>query len=87
MVTRRQLLGAARIDLASAIVHALPGRRQGLRSQLARLPGVEIHAETPEGKFVVTVEGTLGSSAGDVLLALHRLDDVLAVALVSRYEA
>ena len=86
MLTRRQLLGAKPVQIASAIVHALPGRIGRLRTQLAGLPGVEIHAETPDGRFIVTVEDSAGSSAGDTLLALHRIEDVLAAALVSHYE-
>jgi nitrate reductase NapD len=84
--TRRQFLGG-RDEIASAIVSALPGRRVALRERMLALPGVEIHAEAPDGRFIVTVESTGRSSAGDTLLALHGLQDVLAVALVSHYEA
>lgn len=87
MLTRRQVLGARPAAIASAIVHALPGRMPSLRARLERLPGVEIHAETPDGRFVVTVEDTEHANAGDTLLALHRIDDVLSAALVSHYEA
>jgi nitrate reductase NapD len=57
-----------------------------LRAQLKGLPGVEIHAETPDGRFIITVEDTAEANAGETLLALHRIDDVLAAALVSHYE-
>ena len=86
MLTRRQVLGARPVNIASAIVHALPGRMASLRAQLGRLPGLEIHAETPDGRFVVTVEDTPQANAGETLLALHRIEDVLAAALVSHYE-
>ena len=86
MTSRRQFLGGEAAEVASAIVSALPGRRAELRRQMLGLPGVEIHAETPDGRFVVTVESTGQASAGDTLLALHRLDAVLAAALVSHYE-
>lgn len=87
MVTRRRLLGGEPVEIASAVVSALPGRGAELRAQMLALPGVEIHAETPDGRFIVTVESTGRSSAGDTLLALHRLEAVLAAALVSHYEA
>lgn len=86
MLTRRQVVGARRAELASAIVHALPGRAAILRGKLAAMPGVEIHAETLDGRFVVTVEDSAHASAGDTLLALHRIEEVLAAALVSHYE-
>jgi nitrate reductase NapD len=73
------------MDIASAVVHAMPGRREELRSRLQALPGVEIHAETPDGRFVVTVEDTPGATAADGVMALHRLDGVLAAAMVYQY--
>ena len=86
MTTRRQFLGGERGEIASAIVYALPGRRPALRAALARLPGVEIHAETEDGRFIVTVEGTAGATTGDNLLALHNLEGVSAAALIAHYE-
>jgi nitrate reductase NapD len=81
---RRQVLGGE-TEIVSAVVSALPGQRERLRAAMLGLPGVEIHGETRDGRFVVTIESTGGASAGDTLLALHRLEDVLAAALVSHY--
>jgi nitrate reductase NapD len=86
MFTRREIIGGARSQIASAIVSSLPGRKETLRARLTALAGLEIHAETPDGRFIVTVEDTAEASAGDTLLALHRIDEVLAAALVSHYE-
>ena len=76
---------AASMDIASAILHAIPGRREEVRTQLGRMPGVEIHAETADGRFIVTVEDVAGVSAADTVVQLHRLDGVLSAALVSQY--
>ena len=84
---RRQSLGGDAVESVSAIVSALPGQRARLRAAMLGLPGVEIHGETRDGRFIVTIESTGKASAGDTLLALHRLEDVLAAALVSHYEA
>jgi nitrate reductase NapD len=73
------------MDIASAVVHTLPGRRDEVRARLEALPGVQIHAETPDGRFVVTVEDTPGTTAADGVMALHRLDGVLAAAMVYQY--
>lgn len=73
------------MDIASAVVHAAPGRRAEVRTQLERLAGLEIHAETPEGRFVVTVEDTDGAAAADTIMQLHRLDGVLNAAMVYQY--
>jgi len=79
------LLGGAR-EIASAVVYAIPGRRDQLRKALGEMPGVEVHAETPDGRFVVTVEGSAHATAGDNLLAIHNLEGVSAAALVAHYE-
>ena len=85
MATRREFLGGVPGEVASAVVYAFPGRQATLRDALARMPGVEIHAEA-DGRFVVTVESTAHATAGDGLLALHNLEGVSAVGLVSHYE-
>jgi nitrate reductase NapD len=87
MLTRRQFLGGPPVEVASAIVHAIPGRATELRAGLAAFPGVEIHLQTPDGRFIVTVETTVEASVGDTLLALHRAEGVMAVALVANYDA
>jgi periplasmic nitrate reductase NapD len=73
------------MDIASAVVHAAPGRRDEVRAGLERLCGIEIHAETPDGRFVVTAEDTPEGSAGDAIMQLHRLDGVLSAAMVYQY--
>jgi nitrate reductase NapD len=73
------------MDIASAVVHAAPGRRDEVRAGLERLRGIEIHAETPDGRFVVTAEDTPEGSAGDAIMQLHRLDGVLSAAMVYQY--
>jgi periplasmic nitrate reductase NapD len=73
------------MNITSAIVHAAPQRAEEVRVRLAALPGVEIHAATPEGRFIVTVEDTLHVTAADTVIALHRLEGVLAAAMVYQY--
>ena len=73
------------MDVASALVYAVPGRSTEVRAQLERMPGLEIHAETRDGRFVVTAEDVDGVSAGDTMIALHRLDGVLAATMVCQY--
>jgi len=73
------------MDISSAVVHALPCSQDEVRAQLEALPGVEIHAETPDGRFIVTVEDTPGGSAADTVMRLHSLRGVLAATMVYQY--
>jgi len=73
------------MDIASAVVHAVPGRAGEVRAQLERLRGVEIHAETADGRFIVTAEDTAAGSAADAVVQFHRLDGVLSAAMIYQY--
>jgi len=55
-------------DIASAVIHPIPGRRDELRAQLLRLDGVEIHGETADGRFVVTIEDGGRARASDTVV-------------------
>jgi nitrate reductase NapD len=57
--------------------------RQAL--MLSGMAGVEIHAFSPEGKVVVTLEDEDTNSAADSYVALHNLPGVLSVAMVYQY--
>jgi nitrate reductase NapD len=73
------------MDIASVVLHAIPGRRDEVRRALQGFQGVEIHAETEDGRFIVTVEDVPDTSTADTVVALHRLDGVLAAAMVYQY--
>ena len=74
-------------DIASAVVHAIPGQRDAVHAQLQNLPGVEIHAETADGRFIVTVEDTGTARASDTVIQLHRLEGVIAAAMIYQHSA
>lgn len=74
------------MNITSAIVYSLPNAHEALRQCLRSLPGVEIHAETPDGRFVVTIEDSEdAASVPDTVTALQRLEGVLSVAMVYQY--
>jgi len=73
------------MNISSAVIHALPDRIDAVRSHIAALPGVEIHAESADGRFVITVEDTRVTAAADVVVGLHRLDGVLSAAMVYQF--
>ena len=45
------------MNISSAILHVVPARLDEACTVLAGMPGVEIHARSPEGKVVVTLDG------------------------------
>ncbi len=73
------------MNISSAILHIAPGRIDEARSALLAMSGLEIHAETPEGKMVVVLEDDDLESAANKYVALHAAPGVASVAMVYQY--
>ena len=73
------------MNISSAIVHVAPGRLAEARASMLAMNGVEIHAESPEGKMVVVLEDDDLESAANKYVALHGVPGVASVAMVYQY--
>lgn len=73
------------MNISSAIVYALPQRADSVRASLQALPGLQIHHEGDDGRFIVTIEDGYGVPVADTVMQLHRLDGVLSAAMVYQY--
>ncbi len=73
------------MNISSAILHIAPLQLTAARTAIEQLPGVEIHAESPEGKMVVVIEDSDTNSAADTYVALHGIPGVASVAMVYQY--
>lgn len=72
----------AELHITSLIVHSTPKRVAGVSELIAALPGARVHAVSPAGKLVVTLEaGTAGEILSQVNV-IQRTDGVLSAALV-----
>ncbi|MEW5963453.1 MAG: chaperone NapD [Pseudomonadota bacterium] len=70
------------MNICGVLVHAIPARVPEVVASLSRLEGVEVHETADGGRVVVTVEDTDHALAIDTLAAIHRLDGIVAAALV-----
>ncbi len=70
------------MNICGVLVHANPVKLQDLECALSALDGVELHGTADGGRIVVTVEDTDTTLAIDTLSEIHRLDGVIAAALV-----
>ena len=70
------------MNISSALVSPVPGCGWVLRLALEELPGVEVHAVSPEGKLVITLEGGDDQASADAFETVQRLDGVLCAALI-----
>ena len=72
----------AELHITSLVVHSTPRRVHGVSELIAALPGAKVHATSPGGKLVVTLEAR---TAGEILSqvnAIQLTDGVLSAALV-----
>jgi nitrate reductase NapD len=78
------VLGA--MNITGIVVYASPERSGAVRDALVHMTGVEVHAITPEGRMVVTVEQPDDGTATRTLDAIARVDGVLSTALVYHHD-
>jgi periplasmic nitrate reductase NapD len=61
------------VNIGGLVVSARPDDAERVSTALARLPGVEVHAASAQGRLVVTVDLP---GDGDVAAALHNIRDI-----------
>ena len=70
------------MDITGLLIHALPASIDAVRARVAALAGVEIHAVTPEGRMVVTIEREGAEDMTRAFDALNAIEGVCATTLV-----
>lgn len=73
------------MNISSVIVRARPEKLASVRSALARIPGVDVHQDAPDGRVIVTIEDCADGSTADAFIAMHNLDGVIGASLVYQY--
>jgi nitrate reductase NapD len=70
------------INISGLLVHARPDKAQAVRARLRGIPGVEVHAVSPEGRLVVTLENASDRDMADTFERVQALPDVLSASLI-----
>lgn len=73
------------IHIAGLVIHARPENLDRVRSGLASLSGVEVHACDPRGKLVITIEASSDSVIADLLVAIPELPGVIGCNLAHHH--
>ena len=81
------------IDICGVLIHAKPGHLDSVQSQLAQLPGTEIHAVDNNGRFVITIEGEIPTednpkpinSTAEVLKQIQNVEGVLNASMIYQH--
>ena len=70
------------LHITSLVVHSTPTRAPLVASAIAAIPGARIHATSPQGKLVVTLEASTADEMVTKVASIQRTDGVLSAALV-----
>lgn len=70
------------MNVSSLIVNARDGHATVVQTLLAQQPGVEIHAASPEGKLIVTIETESDRETVDAFERIAKTEGVLSAAMV-----
>ncbi len=73
------------MSICGLVVHAHPAKVAPVRAAIEGLGGTEIHAETDDGRFVVTVDRKDSRDAAVTLQKLNEIEGVLNASLVYNY--
>jgi nitrate reductase NapD len=70
------------MNISGIVVHASPDKTDSVRAQLEKIPGVEVHAASVEGKMVVTIEKPSDREITDIFDEIGKTAGVLSTAMV-----
>lgn len=74
------------MHISSLVIHAAPDKAPLLQNDMAKLPGVEVHATTEDGRLVVTVEDTEEQgNLSETVMKLQAMEGVLSLSLAYDY--
>ncbi|MFV0336464.1 MAG: chaperone NapD [Tropicimonas sp.] len=69
------------MNICGCLVHSMPARADSVRDALSAMGGVEVHAQTEDGRFVVVVEDTGEARASDIIMEMHQIPGVVSLTL------
>ncbi len=72
-------------NICGVMVHARADQRLKVEEALNARPGVEVHANTEEGRLVVTVEDESSRGVADTISSFHDIDGVLSAAMIYQF--
>lgn len=76
------LKGLPGMNISSVIVIPHPERIEAVRSQLAKIAGVEVAAVSPEGKIIVTIETEGDRETIQMYESISLMDGVMSASMV-----
>lgn len=70
------------MNITGILVHSRPDQAEAVRGRLETMPGVEVHAVTPEGRLVVTIEKADDREMAEILEGFAQIPQIISTVLV-----
>ena len=80
-----ELVSIPEAHIAGIVVHASQSNLEKIKQAISLLSGSEIHAVSPEGKLIVTLEARRSIDIVDQLNVIHALPGVYSASLVYQH--
>lgn len=74
------------MNISGVLVHAHIAQADSVREQLVSIEGVEVHAISPKGRIVVTVESETTGQMADTVLMCQNVPGVLSAAMIYHHD-
>lgn len=74
------------MNISGVLVHAHIAQAENVREQLVGIEGVEVHAISPEGRIVVTVESETTGQMADTVVKCQNVPGVLAASMIYHHD-
>ena len=69
------------MNICGCLVHIAPEMADDASSAMQAKDGVEVHARSEDGRFVVVVEDTEARFASETIMDLHQIPGVISLTL------
>jgi len=74
------------MTICSLVIQTLPKHLKKISQSLLEMDGVEIHAQDPQGKLIVSIDHSSRSYCGNTMTRMTRLNGVMSASLVYEYQ-
>ncbi|HIO91589.1 MAG TPA: ferredoxin [Leucothrix mucor] len=74
------------MTICSLVIQAKPEYIETVSQSLKSMEGVEIHAQTDQGKMIVSLDHPSRSYCGNTMTEMTRIDGVMSASLVYEYQ-
>ncbi len=75
----------SKYNICSALVHAKLEQIDSVRQTLESQAGVEVHAQTEDGRLVVTIEDENRKEVGDRIMGFYKISGVLSASMIYQF--